>query len=108
MMYMPDCIKATIDLAEADAGSLKHHNDFNVGSMSFTAGELAAAIRAHLPALEVTYAPDERQAIADSWPDSVDDAAAREDWGWKPSHDIRSMTTDMLGKLTAKHAKGLI
>jgi nucleoside-diphosphate-sugar epimerase len=108
MMYMPDCIKATIDLAEADFAALKHHNDFNVGSMSFTAGELAAAIRERLPAFAVEYAPDYRQDIADSWPDGVDDAAAREEWGWKPSHDIRSMTKDMLEKLTAKHAKGLI
>ncbi|MBM3287208.1 MAG: NAD-dependent epimerase/dehydratase family protein [Candidatus Eisenbacteria bacterium] len=106
MMYMPDCIKATMDLMEADFGSLKHHGDFNVTAMSFSAGELAASIRRHIPDFQVAYAPDFRQQIADSWPQSLDDSAAREEWGWKPSFDLEAMTTDMLSKLRKRHAEG--
>ncbi|MDH7515189.1 MAG: NAD-dependent epimerase/dehydratase family protein [Bacteroidota bacterium] len=108
MMYMPDCITAIIDLAEADFASLKHHCDFNVGSMSFSAGELAASIRRHIPDFTVEYKPDERQIIADSWPDEVDDSAAREEWGWRPRYDLEAMTADMLAKLREKHARGEI
>jgi nucleoside-diphosphate-sugar epimerase len=106
MMYMPDCIKATIDLMEADFGRLRHHGDFNVGAMSFTAGELAAAIKRHVPGFRVTYEPDERQRIADSWPSSIDDSAAREEWGWKPTYDLETMTVDMLERLRKRHAAG--
>jgi nucleoside-diphosphate-sugar epimerase len=106
MMYMPDCLKATVDLMESDFDKLQHHGDFNVGSMSFTAGELASAIKKHMPKFTVTFKPDRRQAIADSWPMSVDDAAARKEWGWKPSYDIDSMTKDMLEKLTKRHKEG--
>ena len=108
MMYMPDCLKATMDLAEADFSKLKHHNDFNVGSMSFTVKELADSIKKYIPEFTVEYAPDFRQAIADSWPDGVDYSAAREEWGWNPSYDLDSMTQDMLKNLTAKHKAGLI
>jgi nucleoside-diphosphate-sugar epimerase len=108
MMYMPDCIKATMDLAEADFDALKHFNDFNVGSMSFSVKELADSIKKIIPDFTVDYAPDYRQAIADSWPDSVDDRAAREEWNWSPSFTLDAMTGDMLAKLTAKHEKGLI
>jgi len=108
MMYMPDCIKATMDLAEADFDLLEHHCDFNVGAMSFTAGELAAAIRKHMQDFAVDYQPDYRQAIADSWPDCVDDSAAREEWGWRPEYDLDTMTADMLDKLEAKHKRGEI
>jgi len=108
MMYMPDCLKATMDLMEADSGRLKHHGDFNVGAMSFSAGELAAAIRKHIPEFKVTYEPDFRQAIADSWPQSLDDSAAREEWGWKPSYDLDAMTRDMLDKLGKRHAEGML
>ncbi|MFO8074362.1 MAG: NAD-dependent epimerase/dehydratase family protein [Polyangia bacterium] len=108
MMYMPDCIKATMDLMEAPFDDLKHHSDFNVGSMSFSAGELAAAIAEQVPGFEVVYEPDFRQAIADSWPDSVDDSAAREEWGWKPAWDLERMTVDMLSKLREKHEQGKI
>jgi nucleoside-diphosphate-sugar epimerase len=108
MMYMPDCLKATLDLMEAPFDSLKHHSDFNVGSMSFSAGELAASIRKHVPGFEVVYEPDFRQAIADSWPNSVDDSAARAEWGWSPAWDLEKMTVDMLKSLRDKHAKGLI
>lgn len=106
MMYMPDCIKATIDLMQADYDKLEHHGDFNVGSMSFTAGELAAEIRKHIPGFEVTYEPDFRQKIADSWPLSLDDSAAREEWGWSPGYGLEAMTNDMLDKLRKRHAEG--
>ena len=106
MMYMPDCIKATIDLAEADFDSLKHHSDFNVGSMSFTAAELAESIKRHIPGFSCTYEPDYRQEIADSWPSSIDDSAAREEWGWSPDWDLDSMTGDMLEKLRKRHQEG--
>ena len=108
MMYMPDCIKATMDLAEADFAALKHHSDFNVGSMSFTARELAASIAARVPGFTMTYEPDYRQDIADSWPDCVDDSAARREWGWKPAYDLEAMTDDMLARLREKHALGQI
>jgi nucleoside-diphosphate-sugar epimerase len=106
MMYMPDCIKAAIDLMQADFGQLTHHADFNVAAMSFTAGELAAEIRKHVPALTVEYEPDYRQAIADSWPRSLDDSAAREEWGWQPGYDLARMTVDMLETLGQRHAEG--
>jgi len=106
MMYMPDCIKATIDLAEADFHSLKHHSDFNVGSMSFTAAELAESIEKHISGFTCTYEPDYRQEIADSWPSSIDDSAAREEWGWSPDWDLDSMTEDMLKKLRKRHQEG--
>ncbi|MCP4552439.1 MAG: NAD-dependent epimerase/dehydratase family protein [Bacteroidetes bacterium] len=108
MMYMPDCLKATIDLFEADFGDLKHHSDFNVGAMSFTAGELAASIKKYIPDFEVEYKPDFRQEIADTWPNSVDDSAARKEWGWKPSYDLDAMTQDMLKTIGEKHKKGII
>ncbi len=108
MMYMPDCLKATLELMEADLAGLKHHSDFNVGSMSFSAGELAAAIRKYVPDFEVTYEPDFRQAIADSWPRSLDDDAARAEWGWAPAYDLDAMTQDMLEKLRQKHEAGTL
>jgi len=106
MMYMPDCIRATIMLMEADLGQLKHHADFNVAALSFSAGELAAEIRKHIPDLVVDYEPDFRQEIADSWPRSIDDRAAREEWGWEPRYDLAAMVEDILAKLAKKHAEG--
>jgi len=106
MMYMPDCLKATFDLMEADFSKLKHHADFNVTAMSFSAGELAAEIKKHIPDFTITYEPDFRQAIADSWPDSIDDSAAREEWGWTPDYDLAKMTADMLSVLSQRHAEG--
>ena len=106
MMYMPDCIKATIDLAEADFSKLKHHCDFNVAAMSFSAGELAESIKKYIPDFEVTYEPDYRQEIADSWPSSIDDSVAREEWGWQPEWDLDKMTKDMLEKLTKRYREG--
>jgi nucleoside-diphosphate-sugar epimerase len=106
MMYMPDCIKGTIDLMEADFGQLKHHADFNMASMSFSAGELAAEIKKHIPGFVCAYEPDSRQTIADSWPRSIDDNAARKEWGWRPAYDLAAMTADMLEKLGKRHAEG--
>jgi nucleoside-diphosphate-sugar epimerase len=106
MMYMPDCIEATIQLAEADFAGLKHHSDFNVAAMSFSAGELAASIKKYLPDFKVTYEPDFRQQIADSWPNSIDDSAAREEWGWQPQYDLDAMTQDMLKHLQDRKKQG--
>jgi len=102
MMYMPDALKALIDVANAPLEKLKHHCNFNVGSMSFSAGELAAEIKKHIPEFKVAYEPDFRQGIADSWPRSVDDTVAREEWGWSPEYDLERMTEDMIEKLTEK------
>jgi nucleoside-diphosphate-sugar epimerase len=102
MMYMPDCLKATMDLLHAPFENLVHHNDFNVGAMSFSAGELAESIRKYIPDFQIEYKPDHRQKIADSWPMSVDDSAARTEWGWTPSYDLDAMTRDMLEKLEQK------
>jgi nucleoside-diphosphate-sugar epimerase len=106
MMYMPDCIKGTIDLMEADFARLKHHADFNMASMSFSAGQLAAEIKKHIPEFVCEYEPDSRQAIADSWPRSIDDSAARREWDWQPAYDLAAMTVDMLEKLGQRHAAG--
>ncbi|MCX6147328.1 MAG: NAD-dependent epimerase/dehydratase family protein [Candidatus Kapabacteria bacterium] len=106
MMYMPDCIKATIDLMEADFDSLIHHSNFNLASMSFSPKELAEEIKMHLPDFEMEYAPDYRQAIADSWPQSIDDSSARKEWNWKPEFNIKTMTKDMIEKLSVKYKLG--
>ena len=102
MMYMPDCIRATLELMEVDLSKLKHHSDFNLAAMSFSAGELAAEIKRNIPEFTCEYKPDFRQKIADSWPRSVDDSTAREEWGWEPKYDLTSMTKDMLEKLSVK------
>ena len=99
MMYMPDCIKGTIDLMEADISRIKHHCDFNLTAMSFSVGELVDEIKKHIPEFTCDYKPDFRQAIADSWPRSIDDSNAREEWGWKPEYVLPTMTKDMLGKM---------
>jgi nucleoside-diphosphate-sugar epimerase len=108
MMYMPDCLKCTTDLMEADFSRLRHHSNFNVTAMSFTAGGLAAEIQKRIPSFLCNYKPDFRQAIADSWPASIDDAAARREWGWKPEYDIARMTDDMLAALRRRHAAGTL
>jgi len=108
MMYMPDCIKATIDLMEADISKLKHHCDFNVTSMSFSAGDLADEIKKHISEFKCEYKPDFRQAIANSWPQSIDDTAAKEEWDWKPSYNLQSMTKDMLEKLSKRYKEGTL
>ncbi len=106
MMYMPDCLKAAVDLMEADFSRLKHHSDFNVAAMSFTAGELASEIKKHIPEFTCEYKPDFRQDIADSWPNTIDDRAAREEWAWAPSYDLEDMTNDMLEVLSKRYAEG--
>jgi nucleoside-diphosphate-sugar epimerase len=106
MMYMPDCLKGTIDLMDADFAKLKHHCDFNLAAMSFSAGQLVAEIQKHIPEFEVEYKPDRRQAIADSWPESIDDTFARMEWGWKPKYDLPSMVEDMLEKLGKRFEEG--
>ena len=102
MMYMPDAIRAAIELMEADPGRLEHRNAFNLTAMQVTPETLAASIREHLPGFEIDYAVDPgRQAIAESWPRRLDDAAAREEWGWRPEYDVAAMTSDMLANLGA-------
>jgi nucleoside-diphosphate-sugar epimerase len=108
MMYMPDCLKSVMDLMEADFNKLRHHADFNLAAMSFTPAELAAEIRTHIPEFTIDYKPDFRQAIADSWPMSIDDSAAREEWGWAPAYDIRAMVKDMLEVLSRRQAAGAL
>lgn len=103
MMYMPDALNAAISLMEADPGKLIHRNAFNIASMSFDPEIIYEAIRKHIPDFKMIYRVDPlKQRIADSWPDSLDDTCAREEWGWKPAYDLESMTVDMLEKLRAK------
>jgi len=106
MMYMPDCIKATVDLMNADLSRLEHHADFNLAAISFSPEELAAEIKKHIPEFTIDYEPDHRQAIADSWPKTIDDSAAREEWGWEPSYDLQAMVEDMLKVLGERHREG--
>ncbi len=103
MMFMPDAVKATIDVMEADAASLVHRNAFNVTAMNFTPEELAAEIRKHIPDFVLDYRIDPvKQAIADTWPRSLDDSAARAEWGWQPQFDLAAMVTEMLEALEKK------
>lgn len=102
MIYMPDCIRATLMLMDADASRLKHAAEYNLAALTFSAGELAAEIRKHLPGFEIEYKPDFRQQIADSWPRTIDDSAAREEWGWQPKFGLSAMVEDMLEKLSAR------
>jgi nucleoside-diphosphate-sugar epimerase len=99
MMYMPDAIRATLALMDADGSALSVRDSYNVGALSFSPEELAAALRRHVPAFSCTYEPDDRQQIADAWPSSVDDTAARTDWNWAPEYDLDAMTEDMLDHL---------
>lgn len=106
MMYMPDAIKSILDLMEADPSKLIHRNAFNIAAMSFAPEDLAVEIMKHIPDFRLDYAVDPvRQEIADSWPNSLDDSAARAEWGWKPEYDIAKMTADMLEKLAEKLGK---
>ena len=96
MMFLEDAIRATLELMDAPADALQHRTAYNVGALDFTPAELADAIRAHLPGFTISYAPDFRQAIADSWPQRIDDSAARRDWGWQPRFDLSEMVRVML------------
>ncbi len=106
MMYMPDCVKATVDLMEATPSKVVRHDGYNVSGTSFSAGELAAEIRKYIPSFECDYKPDARQKIADSWPMSTDDNSARKDWGWKPNYDLAAMTKDMIENLSKRFSQG--
>ena len=99
MMYMPDAIRATLELMNAPADQISVRTSYNVAGMSFSPKEIAASIQAHIPEFSMTYKPDSRQAIADSWPQSIDDCVANKDWGWKPQYDLSLMTQDMLDNL---------
>ena len=99
MMYMPDAIRATIELMEAPADCLHERGSYNLAGISFAPFELAAAIERHIPGFKMQYQPDFRQAIADSWPRSIDDQAARTDWGWRAQYGLEAMVRDMLENL---------
>ncbi|MCU0435567.1 MAG: NAD-dependent epimerase/dehydratase family protein [Bacteroidia bacterium] len=99
MMYMPDAIRATIEIMTAPAEQIRYRGGYNIAGMSFSPKEIAMAIKKHQPDFTITYQPDFRQAIADSWPRSIDDAVAREHWGWKPQFDLDRMTEEMLVNL---------
>lgn len=103
MMYMDDAIRGTLELMDAPSDKIRIRTSYNLAAMSFTPGELAAEIKKHIPSFEITYEPDERQAIASSWSESIDDSHARTDWGWKPEFDLASMTTEMLEQLKKKY-----
>ncbi len=106
MMYMPDALNGAIKLMEADPSRLIHRNAFNIASMSFAPETIYEAIRREVPGFEMVYQPDPlKQSIADSWPDSMDDSCARQEWDWKPEYDLESMTRDMLAKLRARLLK---
>lgn len=106
MMYMPDALDAVVQLMEADPAKLKHRNSFNIASMSFEPEMIYAAIKKHYPNFVMEYQFDEvRQKIADSWPDSMDDSAAREEWGWNPKYNLETMTEDMIKMLKLKIEK---
>ena len=99
MMYMPDAIRATIELMEADASKISIRTSYNISGMSFSPEEIAAEVKKHIPDFTMTYKEDYRQAIADSWPQSIEDVVARKDWGWKEEFDLAQMTKDMLENL---------
>jgi nucleoside-diphosphate-sugar epimerase len=99
MMYMPDAIRATIELMEAPAAKISVRTAYNISGMSFSPKEIAAEIKKHMPEFKMSYKPDYRQAIANSWPQSIDDAVARNDWGWKEKYNLAEMVKDMLDNL---------
>ncbi len=100
MMYMPDAVRSMIGLMEADGDKLEHRNAFNVAAMNFTPAVLAEEIRKHVPEFKITYEVDPvRQAIADSWPDNMDDSAARKEWGWVPEYELSRMVADMIANI---------
>lgn len=104
MMYMPDAIRATIELMEAPAEKIKNRLAYNLSAMSFSPKEITASIRKHIPEFAIDYAPDYRQQIAEGWPQSIDDTEARRDWGWQHEFDLDKMTLDMLDNLKKKEA----
>lgn len=106
MMYMPDALRASIELMEANPDRLQHRNSFNIASMSFEPTEIIAEVKRLVPELEVDFVIDELcQSIADSWPNSMDDSCARSEWDWKPEYDLRAMSEDMVATLRKKFGK---
>ncbi len=108
MMYMPDALRATIELMEADADRVKVRSSYNLAGLSFSPKELAQSIRKFIPDFNISYQPDFRQQIADSWPNSIDDSAARQDWGWQPAYTLDQMTEDMLVHLKQNREKVVV
>jgi nucleoside-diphosphate-sugar epimerase len=102
MMYMPDAIRATLELMDAPEDQLSQRGSYNLSGMSFTPAELTTELRRHIPNLQVSYAPDFRQSIAASWPCSIDDSVARRDWGWSAKFGLTEMVADMLTNLRAR------
>jgi nucleoside-diphosphate-sugar epimerase len=96
MMYMPDAIRATIELMEAPQEKISVRTSYNISAISFSPAEIAASIKKHIPEFKIKYKPDYRQAIAESWPQSIDDSVAKKDWNWKPEYDLEKLTNDML------------
>ena len=96
MMYMPDAIRATIELMEADAAAISIRTSYNISGMSFSPKEISREIKNHLPEFTTIYKSDYRQTIAESWPQSIDDTVAEKDWNWKPAYNLSNMTSDML------------
>ena len=107
MLYMPDALKATLDIMHAPAEQVKIRSSYNLAGMSFDPKEITASIQKYVPGFSTEYNPDHRQKIADSWPNSIDDSEAREDWGWKPAYDLDAMTQDMLKNLAPRYGKTL-
>ncbi len=105
MLYMPDAIKATLDITHADSNQVKIRSSYNISGFSFTPQILAEKIKKHIPKFEISYKPDHRQAIADSWPKSISDTEARQDWGWKNDYDLDAMVADMILNLKPRYSK---
>jgi nucleoside-diphosphate-sugar epimerase len=99
MMYMPDAIRATIELMEAPADKISVRTSYNISAISFSPSDIGAEISKHIPEFRISYKPDYRQTIANSWPQSIDDSVARKDWGWKEEYDLSSMVSDMFQNL---------
>jgi nucleoside-diphosphate-sugar epimerase len=107
MLYMPDALKATLDIMHAPAEKIKIRSSYNLAGMSFSPEEIASNIKSFIPDFEISYKVDHRQAIADSWPNSINDSEARNDWGWAPSYDLNSMSKDMLVNLAPRYGQSL-
>lgn len=107
MLYMPDALKATLDIMHAPAEKIKIRSSYNLAGMSFSPKEIAESIKQFVPGFTIEYNPDRRQAIADSWPNSIDDSEARKDWGWQPDYNLEAMTRDMLKNLAPRYGKTL-
>ncbi|PHN05822.1 NAD-dependent epimerase/dehydratase family protein [Flavilitoribacter nigricans] len=107
MIYMPDAIRATLELMDAPEEQLSVRTSYNLASMSFSPSEIYEAIRKHFPAFNIEYQPDFRQKIAESWSETIDDTNARRDWGWQPEYDLESMTDDMIFHLRKQYQKNI-